>query len=91
MNHIRSVFYDHTRTVVKINSSKNPNAAIMTAHNNMLLNVYGADVVEITDTDTGRLYAQIARSKSGRVTTETFENPRNHMDPIRRSMHSLFG
>lgn len=86
---IKTVFFNHLGEVVKTNSSKNHNAAIMYAQNNMLLNVYGADVAEITDSETSELYATITRSKSGKVTTETYRDPRNYMDPIRRSMHSL--
>lgn len=86
---IKTVFFNHAREVVKTNRSKHANAAVMTTHNNMLLNVYGADVAEVTDMETGELYATITRSKSGKVTTETYRDPRNYMDPIRRSMHSL--
>lgn len=66
-----------------------PNHAVVKAFAHMFMNTHGADAVEVTDVETGQVYAQLHRSKADKVVTEYEYDPLDYKSPIRRSLRSI--
>jgi hypothetical protein len=69
------------------------NSAVLRCVNNMRLNVYGADVAEVWDDGTGKLFAQVVRRKNNEIkilyTAPEDSDDTSAYDPIRRSIHAF--
>lgn len=63
---IRTVFY-YRNGIVKINTAKHPNKAVLHCVNHMQMNTYGATHAEVYDDNKGVLHAVIRRSVNGDV------------------------
>lgn len=70
--------------VIKRITSNSPNSATMRAFGHMMMNHYGASVVQVYSTETGRLYSEFKRKKDGQVIPTFKTDPTKFDDPLRR-------
>ncbi len=85
---IRTTYFEQ-RHEKKAVLSVYPNHAVTACFAHMYMNTHGADSAEVTDLETGRLYASIRRTKADKVVIEYEYDPQDHKSPIRRSLHSI--
>jgi hypothetical protein len=67
-------------------TAMHPNSAMMRAFGHMAMNHYGADVVQVYSTDTGRLYCEFVLHKDGKLETTFKADPKNFDDPLRKNV-----
>jgi len=72
--------------VVKKLTASNPNSAMMRAFGHMAMNHYGASVVQVYSTETGRLYCEFVLRKDGKLETTFKANPADFDDPLRKNV-----
>jgi len=65
--HIKTVYYAHNKSVVKINHAGHANSAVPRCVYHMQLNRYEATVAEVFDDASGVLHAVITRSVNGDI------------------------
>lgn len=81
--------YTERGKVKHVSRSVYPNHAVSTCFTHMQMNTYGADVAEVIDLVTGKVYAQFSRTKSNRIITHFEYDPHDYKSPIRRSLNSI--
>lgn len=72
--------------IVKKLTAVHPNSALMRAFGHMAMNHYGANVVQVYSTDTGRLYGELKRTMENQVLTTFKADPTNFDDPLRKNV-----
>jgi hypothetical protein len=59
---IMTVYYTHSKVVIRTNRAAHADSAVMHAVNHMQHDHYGADVCEVFDSTTGELHAVLKRT-----------------------------
>lgn len=75
---IKSVFSNHRRETVRVNSGNDANTAVARCVLHMQINRYAAMYAEVYDEESGEVHASIRRSVTGTITIEYQRDPRQY-------------